>query len=112
MSKHPDAAFGNDTPLSPPPPKTITYEEVADFFRKLENRALTTTDASDTLQLLEYMHDHCVSLFDAQREHEKSLVDREIFLTKREAEIALKQRAVEAVLRLAPSTPKKRYFWS
>jgi hypothetical protein len=121
---HPDAVFGPDEPIpTPPTPKKrkVTYTEVVDFLETMDKRALTTADADDILSLLDYMHAHCLGLFKQQRMQEEKLNEREAFISKREAEIALKQRAVDAILKMhpyvdpddyEPTPPRRRYFWS
>ena len=122
---HPDAVFGPDETIPTPPTikkHKVTYTEVVDFLETMDKRALSTADADDILSLLDYMHDHCLKLFEQQRTQEEKLNAREGFISKREAEIALKQRAVDTILKMhpggsdpddyAPTLPKRRYFWS
>jgi hypothetical protein len=101
-----DAAFGPDNTK-----RAITYDEVAEFLKTADKRALNRGDAGDVISLLEFMHDHTITLIEQNQELEARLQEREKAIREREAELAIKQRAVDAVLRIAPAPQKKRYFW-
>ena len=111
-----DAVFGPDEAIPAPPAATprVTYAEVVKHLQDMDPRALTNDEAGDVIKLLDYMHDHCLKLFDKQMKHEDALNARAAKLNQREADLAIKQLAVDAVLRMNPpiDEPKRRYFWS
>jgi hypothetical protein len=110
-TSHPDAVFGSDT-APPVTRRKITYREVAGYLEDLDTRALTSDDAGDVLDLLDYMHEHTLKLIAQNDDYARKLNEREAAISRREADLALRQRAVDSILKVHPAAPKRRYFWS
>ena len=105
MSKnnsHPDKVFGPD---APPP---VTFETIARQVRELEPRALTNESLDDVITIIEFMRTQCLDMHQANTDRKAALDERELTLQRREQALAVRQRAVECIMKVKP---KRRYFW-
>ena len=89
-------------------PLQVDYTRVAAHIRDLQPRALTPGQYEDVITLLEYMRDELI-----QRETEltaKTLVmeESERDLVQREKDVAIRGKAVAAVVSVAP----RRTWWT
>lgn len=87
--EHPDAVFGPDK-------KPPTFEVIAEQIRRLDTRALTATQQTDALELLDYVREHTIALLDRTLAREQAVEQREVTLKKRERELELKLRAFKS----------------
>lgn len=90
----------------------VTLDVLADSVRRLRVQDQRPDQLDDLLDVLEYLRKEALALHDENVKTTARLAEREAHLTKREAELALKMRAVKSLIRDDPNTETKRgYFW-
>lgn len=85
----------------------MTVEMLADNLRRLDVRKVREHKLDDVIDIIEYLREQALALHEENVTASATLRAREQHLTKREAELRIKQRAVESALKLAPSKPEK-----
>lgn len=98
-----DAVFGRDDAPA------MTLEQFAAAVRTMKVAEVPHDKLGDVIDIIEHLREQALSLHADNVRAANELNERHAFLTKREAELALRQRAVNAVLK---HEPKRRfYFW-
>lgn len=88
----------------------MTYEHIAQQVREMKPRALTPAQFDDVFVVIEYMRDEAVRLHDQNQKWHAELVEKERALTKRERDVGIRMRAVEASIRTRAVSRLRRYF--
>ncbi|WP_454627718.1 hypothetical protein [Bradyrhizobium cenepequi] len=83
-------------------PDEVTYHTIAAQIRNMVPRALTPNALDAALTMIEYLRDEGLKLHDANEARAKELDEREAKLNKRARDLALAQRAADAVLKRGP----------
>ena len=106
---HPvDSAFGGDDPSNA---DIVNYHTIATQVANMKPRALTTASFDDVVTLIEYMRDQALKMHQLNLKASEALFEREKQVTKREKELAIRQRAVEAAIRSTTVGSRwRRYF--
>lgn len=86
----------------------LTVDTLAAAIKQLNVRKQNPDKLDDVLDLIEYLRVQAVTLHEENAEAARKLADREAFITKREAELALKMRAVQTII---GDKPARKYFW-
>ena len=89
----------------------MTLDVLADAIKKLNVRTQDPAKLDDVLDLIEYLREQAVALHEENTLAAEELRAKEIHLTKREAELAIKSRAVMSILNAHPQPEKRKYFW-
>lgn len=101
MNSNPDAVFaGND----------VRFDDVLDYVKRMTPRALTTDALTDVIDILDYTRAQVLEIHEENERLSRALADKQAFLTRREAELAIKMKALRLVQEDAPA-PKRRSFW-
>ena len=88
----------------------MTVDVLADAIRKLNVRKQAPEKLDDVLDLIEYLRDQAITLYEHNAKAADELHEREVHLTKREAELAIKSRAVMSIVNSNPQ-PKRKLLW-
>ena len=98
----PANTFGDDAS-----PQEVTYHSIAQQVRTMNPRALSTNTLDDVVTIIEYMRDACTARHDLQELRAVALMDQEKALNKRERDVTLRGRAIDAMLKT--NAPRKIY---
>ena len=97
-------AFGTDnTPR-------MTIDQLAAAIKTLDVRSQPEHKLTDVIEIIEHLRDQALAMHEQNRKCSEELTERIAHLTKREAELAIRQRAVQAMLKDEVPAPR-RYFW-
>lgn len=94
------SAFGADTSMS--------IDELAAAIKSINVTKQPSHKLTDVIDIIEHLRTHALNLHEANIEASERLAEQQEYLTKREAELALRTKAVDAILKGAE--PRK-YFW-
>lgn len=95
-------AFGADAPA-------MSVDDLAQAIKGIKLAKTPTSKLPDVIDIIEHLRDHALSLHAENQRVSTEIAGRIKALEVRERELALRQRAVDAVLRV--DQPKRRYFW-
>lgn len=95
--------FGDDTAPE------VTFQTIARQVRDMQPRALSHDGLDDVVTIVEYMRDQCLDMHAEMKNKARLLSEREADLVRREKELATRQKAVDAVLKV--KAPRRWYFW-
>lgn len=88
---------------------SMTIDMLASTIRSIDIAKQATTKLDDVIDIIEYLREQALTLHQENVDAADKLRAREVALTKREAELTIKQRACESLLATQPR--KRRYFW-
>lgn len=88
----------------------MTLDVLADAINRLDLKKQKTEKLDDVLDLIEYLRSQAVALYDANANAAEELAEREASLNKREAELAIKHRAVMSILNDKRKPPRRSIF--
>jgi hypothetical protein len=92
--------------------KDVSFQDVMEYVRGMDSRALTSDDFADVIQILDYVREQSVTMQDHLNTMQEQLDKRDAELKAREQALAIRQSAVDMVLKHTPaSKPKRTYFW-
>lgn len=94
-----DAAFGTDP--------TMTVDDLARAIKTIKVDKTPTSKLGDVIEIIEHLRDHALSLHDETVKATERLAERQREIEKRERELALRQKAVDAVLK---GKPQRSWF--
>ena len=80
-------------------PDEVTYQTIAAQIREMVPRALTPNALDAPLTMIVYLRDEALKIHDANEIRTKDLDARELQLNRRARDLALAQRAADAVLK-------------
>lgn len=86
----------------------VQFDDVLDYVKRMTPRALTTDALTDVIDIIDYTRAQVLKLHEKNEQLSRELADKQAFLTKREAELAIKMKALRLV---HDGAPKRRYFW-
>jgi hypothetical protein len=86
----------------------MSLDVLADAIKKLNVRAQNPAKLDDVLDLIEYLREQAVTLHEENTLAAEELHAKEINLNKREAELAIKSRAVMSILNAHPQPQPPR----
>lgn len=89
--------------------KDVNFQDVLEYVRALDTRALMPHDFADVIQILDYVRDQNITLQDHLTSVQDALDKRDAELKAREQALAVRQAAVDMMLKGQPE--KKRYLW-
>ena len=89
--------------------KDVNFQDVLDYVRALDTRALMPHDFADVIQILDYVRDQNITLQDHLTSVQDALDKRDAELKAREQALAVRQAAVDMMLKGQPE--KRRYLW-
>lgn len=91
----------------------ITLDVLADSVKRLRVQDQRPEQLGDLLDVLEFLRSEALAMHEHNVQLTERLDEREAHLTKREAELALKMRAVKAIISdpKTETTAHKKYFW-
>jgi len=95
-------AFGADTPA-------MSVDDLARAIKGLKVEKTPASKLPDVIDIIEHLRDHALSLHAENLRASTEIAERVKALEARERELALRQKAVDAVLRV--DQPKRKYFW-
>jgi hypothetical protein len=93
-------AFGADTSMS--------IDELAAAIKSINVTKQPSHKLTDVIDIIEHLRTHALALHESNVQASERLAEHQAQLTKREAELALRTKAVDAILK--GSEPRK-YFW-
>ena len=88
----------------------MTLDVLAEAIHRLDLKKQAPEKLDDVLDLIEYLRTQAITLHNTNTIAAKALDEREAHLTKREAELAIKSRAVMSILDANPQ-PKRKLLW-
>jgi len=92
--------------------KDVSFQDVMEYVRGMDSRALTSDDFADVIQILDYVREQSVTMQDHLNAMQEALDKRDTELKAREQALAIRQSAVDMVLKHThASKPKRTYFW-
>lgn len=100
--------FGPDIP-----PTVTRFEDVLAYVRTMEPVCVAAEALPDVIAILEYTREQVLKMHDKAQEIGKRLDERDADLTRREAALNIRQRAVDMILKDQPEpAPRRRFnFW-
>lgn len=104
MSSNPDAVFGGRLDSG------VQLTDVLEYVKTMRPSALTTDALPDVIDILEYTREQVLKIHQETEALSRELQEKQAFLTKREAELSIKLKALRLVEQNEPAT-KRRYFW-
>lgn len=93
-----DAAFGSGDP-DPMPNATMTVEQLADAIRAINVQRIHPGKLDDVIEIVEHLREQTLELHHETIAAAEELHKRELQLRERERELAIRKRAVDAVLK-------------
>lgn len=93
-------AFGADTSMS--------IDQLAAAIKSINVTKQPSHKLTDVIDIIEHLRSHALSMHETNIQASEQLAEQQEYLTKREAELALRTKAVDAILK--GSEPRK-YFW-
>ena len=94
-------AFGTD--------QSMSLEELAAAIKQVDVKRTPTSKLPDVIDIIEHLRDSALSIHAAATNQTIKLNEREAFLTQREAELAIRQRAVNSLL--GKANPRRWLPW-
>lgn len=89
--------------------KDVNFQDVMEYVRTLDTRALMPHDFADVIQILDFVRDQNITLQEHLTAMQDALDKRDAELKAREQALAVRQTAVDMVLKGQPE--KRRYLW-
>lgn len=86
------AAFGADKP-------SVTYDHIAQQVKAMQPSALTPSQFDDVIVLIEFMRDQAIRMHELNVTNKLMMDAREVVLEKRERDVGIRGRAVDAAIR-------------
>jgi hypothetical protein len=86
-----------------------SYKSIVAQIEQLKVRALAPTDYEDVITLIEYVRNEALKLHQANEIASQTLKEREAAVSRREHDVKLRSRAVEAAIAVKPR--KRRYLF-
>jgi hypothetical protein len=90
-----------NSPAFGPDKSPIDYSAIASLIRDMDPRALTNDKLADVLTMIEYLQRETMRVHDGNAQRAAELDRKDQALAERERALALRSRAVDAVLRHA-----------
>ena len=75
----------------------VQFDDVLDYVKRMTPRALTTDALTDVIDIIDYTRAQVLKLHEKNEQLSRELADKQAFLTKREAELAIKMKALRLV---------------
>lgn len=104
MNSNPDIVFGGRLDTG------VQFSDVLEYVKTMRPSALTTDALPDVIDILDYTRTQVIALHEQTEALAKQLEEKQAFLTKREAELSIRLKALRLVEQNEPAT-KPRYFW-
>ena len=93
--------------------KDVSFQDVMEYVRGMDSRALTSDDFADVIQILDYVREQSVTMQDHLNAMQEQMDKRDAELKSREQALAIRQSAVDMVLKHTPASKPKRFrLWA
>lgn len=89
--------------------KDVSFQDVMEYVRGMDSRALTSDDFADVIQILDYVREQSVTMQDHLNAMQEALDKRDTELKAREQALAIRQSAVDMVLKHTHASKQRRF---